>query len=49
MFAESHIHPLIFEECYVKDNDPAFVSKVKKSTELTEAKMNITTEQEILD
>ena len=46
LFAQTHIHPLIFEECYVNDADQKFVNMVKNSSELTEAKIMIKNEME---
>ena len=38
--ANSELHPIIFEECYVKDVDPNFVKIVKSQGEvLTEEQM----------
>lgn len=39
MFGTQNIHPIIFEECYVKDEDPRFVQIVKNSADLTEQKL----------
>lgn len=39
MFGTQNIHPIIFEECYVKDEDPKFVVLVKNSADLTEQKI----------
>ena len=39
LFSESSIHPIIFEECYVKDNDSKFVNLVKNSADLTEQRL----------
>lgn len=36
LFSTSNIHPLIFEECYVKDDQQKFVQMVKSSNYLTE-------------
>jgi len=37
IFGSTQIHPIIFEECYVKDKDPKFVSLVKSNPDtLTE-------------
>ena len=38
--ANTDLHPIIFEECYVKDIDPNFVKIVKSQAEvLTEEQM----------
>jgi hypothetical protein len=34
IFGQAEIHPIIFEECYVKDNDPKFVNLVKSKQEV---------------
>jgi 16S rRNA U1498 N3-methylase RsmE len=39
MFGAQNIHPIIFEECYVKDDDDRFVQIVKNSADLTEQKL----------
>ena len=41
MFGSQNIHPIIFEECYVKDEDSKFVQLVKNSPDLTEQKILI--------
>ena len=39
MFGKENIHPIIFEECYVKDDDHRFVQLVKSSADLTEQRL----------
>lgn len=34
IFGSTQIHPIIFEECYVKDSDPHFVQIVKQQPDL---------------
>ena len=35
----AQVNPIIFEECYCKDTDPAFVEKVKSTNEISESKI----------
>ena len=35
----AQVSPIIFEECYCNNNDPAFVEKVKHTNEISEAKI----------
>lgn len=34
IFGQTQIHPIIFEECYVKDSDPKFVQLVRANPDL---------------
>lgn len=47
MLASEHeVTPIIFEECYVKNDDYKFVQLVKRSFEVTEQKITAKNEME---
>lgn len=46
---EQEVTPIIFEECYVKSDDFRFVQQVKRSFEVTEAKITAKNEIEGFD
>jgi 16S rRNA U1498 N3-methylase RsmE len=39
MFGAQNIHPIIFEECYVREDDAHFVQLVRTHADLTEQKL----------
>ncbi len=47
--SEHEVTPIIFEECYVKNDDYNFVKLVKKSFEVTELKITAKSEMEGFD
>jgi len=47
--SEHEVTPIIFEECYVKNEEPKFVQQVKRSYEVTEQKITAKSEMEGFD